>query len=180
MIFKDAFEQKWGLITIGIITFVYIVLMIITRIKRTQRAKNSNDERYQLLMLKASRLGFYTILVWAAVYITLCLILNKPLMSDGLCLVIGVSAGTTATKIYRIIRDIWWDDNFDPDKYIWCNVLLGLYWAYRGFRSLTKGEMIRDGLLTYSFVSVLVAVTILSEPVALLIRNRLANRADGE
>ena len=103
MIIKDASVHTWTLILFSINAVLIAVLCIIERARRTQRMKNKEDERYQLLNAKAYQKAFYTILIWAAMYLSLCLILNRPLMAHGLCLVTGVCLAAVVYHIYCIL-----------------------------------------------------------------------------
>lgn len=177
MIIKDASVHTWTLILFSINAVLIAVLCIIERARRTQRTKNKEDERYQLLNAKAYQKAFYTILIWAALYLSLCLILNRPLMAHGLCLVTGVCLAAVVYHIYCILYDIKLDKRLEEGKFPWIDLILGGIFA---FRTIKNGELVHDGMLTYEFISVLLAILWLSTPVGVLIRRRMDNRRETE
>lgn len=180
MIIKDASVHTWTLILFSINAVLIAVLCIIERARRTQRTKNKEDERYQLLNAKAYQKAFYTILIWAALYLSLCLILNRPLMAHGLCLVTGVCLAAVVYHIYCILYDISLDKRLEEGKFPWIDLIIGLGWGIKGIRVITAGELVHDGMLTYDFISVLTAILWLSTPAGVLIQRRMDNRRETE
>ena len=181
MIIKDASEHTWALIFIAFFAVLIAVLCIIERARRTQRTKNKEDERYQLLNAKACQKAFYTILIWAALYLSLCLILNRPLMAHGLCLVTGVCLAAVVYHIYCILYDISLDKRLEEGKFPWINLITGLGWGIKGIRVITAGELVQDGMLSYDFfLYVLCPIVWLSTPVGVLIQRRMDNRRETE
>ena len=181
MIIKDASVHTWTLILFSINAVLIAVLCIIERARRTQRTKNKEDERYQLLNAKAYQKAFYTILIWAALYLSLCLILNRPLMAHGLCLVTGVCLASVVYHIYCILYDISLDKRLEEGKFPWIDLIIGLGWGIKGIRVITAGELVQDGMLSYDFfLYVLSPIVWLSTPVGVLIRRRMDNRRETE
>lgn len=181
MIIKDASVHTWTLILFSINAVLIAVLCIIERARRTQRTKNKEDERFQLLNAKAYQKAFYTILIWAALYLSLCLILNRPLMAHGLCLVTGVCLASVVYHIYRILYDISLDKRLEEGKFPWSNLILGLALGIVAFRKIKDGELVHDGMLTYDFfIYVLGPIVWLSTPAGVLIRRRMDNRRETE
>ena len=181
MIIKDASVHTWTLILFSINAVLIAVLCIIERARRTQRTKNKEDERYQLLNAKAYQKAFYTILIWAALYLSLCLILNRPLMAHGLCLVTGVCLAAVVYHIYCILYDISLDKRLEEGKFPWIDLIIGLGWGIKGIRVITAGELVQDGMLSYDFfLYVLSPIVWLSTPVGVLIRRRMDNRRETE
>ncbi len=180
MIIKDASEHTWTLILIAFFAVLIAVSYIVERVRRTQRAKNRKDERYQLLNAKACQKAYDTILIWAALYLSLCLILNRPLMVQGLSWMTGIILAGSVDNIYSILYDISLDKRLEEGKFPWSNLILGLAWGIVAFRTIKNGELVHDGMLTYEFISVLTAILWLSTPVGVLIQRRMENRRETE
>ena len=178
MIFKDASEQKWTLIAIAFFAVLIAVSYIVARVRRTQQAKNKEDERYQLLNAKASQKAYYTILIWAALYLSLCLILNRPLMAHGLCLATGIFLAGSVDKFYGVIYEISPDKRLEEGKFPWSDLVAGLTFGINGIVRMT--ELVQDGMLTYVFMYFLYAIAWLSTPAGVLIRRRMENRRETE
>ena len=178
MIFKDASEQKWTLIAIAFLVVLIAVSYIVARVRRTQQAKNKEDERYQLLNAKASQKAYYTILIWAALYLSLCLILNRPLMAHGLCLATGIFLAGSVDKFYGVIYEISPDKRLEEGKFPWSDLVAGLTFGINGIVRMT--ELVQDGMLTYVFMYSLYAIAWLSTPAGVLIRRRMENRRETE
>ncbi len=180
MIFKDASSQKWVLIGLGTLTLLIIILELFARAKRTQRAKNRKDERYLLLSAKASQLAYFTFLGWAAVYFLICLIANRHIMANGLCMLTGIVLSVCADFTYCVVHEIWRDERFDAHKFPWGDFICGLLFAWNAILSLKRGEMTRNGVLQYDFIRVLAAIFYIYRSITVLIKRSIDKRADRE
>lgn len=181
-----SMEYVIGLI-VGILVGLAVVALVVVvcRKKNGMRfGKCEYDERQLLARGKAFQAGFFTILIYEAVYAVADWI-AADLYGVRWCVnvtgvTLGLMLGITVFAVVAITRDAYLSLNEKPGGWIamWCAVI-ALNLA-SGIGEALEGELIRDGMLTEKWMNWMCAGMFAVILVAQLAHNRKLKREELE
>lgn len=176
-----SMEYMIGLI-LGILAGVAVVALIVVvcRKKTGMRfGKCEYDERQLLARGKAFRAGFFTILIYEAVY-AMVDVAGVKWCANVTGIMLGLMLGITVFAVVAISEDAYMSMNERPAGWIiiWC-VVIGLNLVC-GLRQALEGELIRDGMLTEEWMNWMCAGMFAVILIAQLAHNRKLKREELE
>lgn len=171
---------------IGLIVGVLVVLAVVALVVMICRKKGSMrfgkceyDERQMLARGKAFRAGFFTILIYEAVY-AMVDVAGIKWCANVTGIMLGLMLGITVFAIVAISKDAYMSMNERPTGWmiIWC-VVIGLNLVC-GLRQALEGELIRDGMLTEEWMNWMCAGMFIAILISQLVHNRKLKREELE
>lgn len=167
-----SISYQWG-VAVGVIVGILIVAAIFTYNKKKTGTINGGDfdERQQLLRGKAFQKGFFTMMGFSGLYWMLAqLILQRPLMEDGLSGLVCLFAGVAVFGVDCILHDAFFTVKNKPKTYIVLFAACSLAQVPSVILNLQNGSVMENGVLTFSIMPLVAAVTFLSILAAILIQ----------
>lgn len=171
-------SYQWGIL-VGIIVGILIVAAIFTYNKKKTGTINGGefDERQQLLRGKAFQKGFFTMMIFSAVYWVLVqLILQRPLMEDGLSGLVCLFAGVAVFGIDCILQDAFFTVRNKPKSYILLFAVCTFCEVPAAIGNIRDGHMLHRGVLTFGILPVLSGATFLAVLLAIVIKQALPEK----
>ena len=172
----------WG-VAVGVIVGVIIVALIFTyNKKKTGSAVGGDfDERQQLLRGKAFQAGFFTMLILSFLYWVLVrLVLQRPLMQDGLSVLICALVGVGVFGIDCVFHDAFYTVQNKPKNYIILFTATTISQIPAAINNLQAGRVIQNGVLTFSVVPIVCAALFLGMLAAIIIKIQAMRKEDAE
>lgn len=176
-----SMEYVIGLI-VGVLVGLAVVALVvmICRKKGSMRfGKCEYDERQMLARGKAFRAGFFTILIYEAVY-AMVDVAGIKWCANVTGIMLGLMLGITVFAIVAISKDAYMSMNERSTGWmiIWC-VVIGLNLVC-GLRQALEGELIRDGMLTEEWMNWMCAGMFIAILISQLAHNRKLKREELE
>lgn len=176
-----SMEYVIGLI-VGVLVGLAVVALVVMlcRKKGSMRfGKCEYDERQMLARGKAFRAGFFTILIYEAVY-AMVDVAGIKWCANVTGIMLGLMLGITVFAIVAISKDAYMSMNERPTGWmiIWC-VVIGLNLVC-GLRQALEGELIRDGMLTEEWMNWMCAGMFIAILISQLVHNRKLKREELE
>ena len=153
----------WG-VAVGVIVGVIIVALIFTYNKKKTGSVVGGDfdERQQLLRGKAFQAGFFTMLILSFLYWVLVrLVLQRPLMEDGLSALICVLVGVGVFGFDCILHDAFFTVQNKPKNYIILFIATTICQIPSAINNIQKGRVVENGVLTFGVIPIVCAVLFL-------------------
>lgn len=173
-------SYQWGVL-VGILVGIIIVAAIFTYNKNKTGTVNGGefDERQKLLRGRAYQKGFLTMLIVSAVYWAFVqLVLQRPLMEDGLSAIVIMFVGIAVFGVDCILHDAFFTVRNKPKSYILLFVACTLCQLPAAWANIREGTMLKDGVLTFGFLPVVSGVTFLAVLCAILVKQALPEKED--
>ena len=172
----------WG-VAVGVIVGVIIVALIFTYNKKKPGTMVGGDfdERQQLLRGKAFQAGFFTMLILSFLYWVLVrLVLQRPLMEDGLSALICVLVGVGVFGFDCILHDAFFTVQNKPKNYIILFTATTISQIPAAINNLRDGTVIQNGVLTFLAVPIVCGVLFLSILTAIICKVLAMRKEDAE
>ena len=172
----------WG-VAVGVIVGVIIVALIFTyNKKKTGSAVGGDfDERQQLLRGKAFQAGFFTMLILSFLYWVLVrLVLQRPLMEDGLSALICVLVGVGVFGFDCILHDAFFTVQNKPKNYIILFICTTLCQIPSAINNIREGRVVENGVLTFGVIPIVCAVLFLGILTAIVCKMLAMRKEDAE
>ena len=179
---KMSTSYLWG-VAVGVIVGVIIVALIFTyNKKKTGTVVGGDfDERQQLLRGKAFQAGFFTMLILSFLYWVLVrLVLQRPLMEDGLSALICVLVGVGVFGFDCILHDAFFTVQNKPKNYIILFTATTISQIPAAINNLRDGTVIQNGVLTFLAVPIVCGVLFLSILTAIICKVLAMRKEDAE
>lgn len=174
-------SYQWGVL-VGVIVGLLIVAAVFAYNKKTTGTVHGGDfdERQKLLRGKAFQKGFFTMMGFCAVYWFLVqLILQRPLMEDGLSGLVCLYAGVAVFGMDCILHDAFFTVHNKPVSYIVLFAACTLCQIPGAIMNLRDGRMVENGVLTFDILPLVRAVAFLGILCAIVIKQMLPQK-DGD
>lgn len=163
---------------IGALAGIGIVLVVMLIQKLTGKTQNKFDERQIAARGVAYRWGFFSMMIYEAVYVML-LALGIRFADETTGPFLGIFVGVTVFGAAAAAKDAYTAlDETPRSRFLW--PILGVLWLFIGIMRVKDGEAVRNGLLTFDSMQLFLGASFLVIGAADLI-HRLKNRgSDGE
>lgn len=171
---------------IGLIAGILVGLAVVALIRviaqrkgKVRFGKCEFDERQQFARGKAFQAGFFTILIYEAVYAAVD-VAGVKWCANITGIMLGLLLGITVFAIVAITKDAYMSMNERPKGWmvIWAGVIL--LNAVCGIRQAVGGDLIRDGLLTEMWMNWMCTGMFTAILIAQLIHNRKLRQEESE
>ena len=158
---------------------VSVLLVIVISLVAGKKLRNY-DERERAARGRAFETAFFVLLGWNICYMSLRLLLQRPFMEDGLGAMLGA---LLSTAVFGAIT-VWRDANSrgkgkEGSSYLVLLAVIVISDGVVGVQNLLRGELLRDGVLTFSVAPLAVAACFLTI-LAVSLCKRLAQRKERE
>ena len=174
-------SYHWGLL-VGLIIGVIIVAVIMMYNKGAYGSATGADfdERQQLLRGKAFGRAFFAMIGFSILYwMATQLILQRPIMEDGLSSMICVFLGVGVFGIDCILHDAYFTVRNKPKTYIILFTAVTICQIPAAVINVSEGTVVENGVLTFSVLPIVCAVLFLCILCAILIK-QMADRKEEE
>lgn len=176
-----SIEYIIGLIA-GVLAGLGLVALVVILVRKKWGGiggKCQYDERQLLARGRAFQAGFFTVLIYEAVY-AMVDAAGVRWCANVTGIVFGLMLGITVFAIVAISRDAYMSINEQPAGWmvIWC-VVIGLN-LFCGVRQAMRGSLIREGLLTEEWMNWMCAVMFTAILISQLAHNRKLKREELE
>jgi hypothetical protein len=172
----------WG-VAVGVIVGVIIVALIFTYNKKKTGSVVGGDfdERQQLMRGKAFQAGFFTMLFFSFLYwVLVTLVLQRPLMEDGLSALICGLVGVGVFGIDCVIHDAFFTVQNKPKNYIILFTATTISQIPAAINNIQAGRVVQNGVLTFSAVPIVCAVLFVSILIAIVCKTQAMRKEDAE
>ena len=172
----------WG-IAVGVLIGVIIVALVFAYNKKKTGSVVGGDfdERQQLMRGKAFQAGFFTMLFFSFLYwVLVTLVLQRPLMEDGLSALICGLVGVGVFGIDCVFHDAFFTVQNKPKNYIILFTATTISQIPAAINNLQAGRVIQNGVLTFSVVPIVCAVLFLGILAAIIIKMHAMKKEDAE
>ena len=173
-------SYQWGVL-VGVLVGIILVAIIFTYNKKKSGSVSGGDfdERQQLLRGKAFQKGFLTMLIASALYwMFVQLILQKPLMEDGLSAIVLALLGVGVFAFDCVLHDAFFTVTNKPKSYILLMTVCTLCQIPSAIANIHEGKILKDGVLTFGVIPIVCGVLFLSVVCAIILKQALPERED--
>lgn len=152
------------------VILIAALVLVICLLLRPHRGPKTFDERQERLRGRAFRRGFFAMVIFASVYLTLCARFNWTLMADGMSLFTAAILGIGVFAVDAVWNDAYFPLNEKPSWYIGiCGLTLAANLA-GGLPALLNGTLLRGGVVSYDAMPLLCALMFLALFVTMLLK----------
>ena len=172
----------WG-IAVGILIGVIIVVLVFAYNKKKTGSVVGGDfdERQQLMRGKAFQAGFFTMLIFSFLYwVLVTLVLQRPLMEDGLSALICVLVGVGVFGFDCILHDAFFTVQNKPKNYIILFIATTICQIPSAINNIQKGRIVENGVLTFGVIPIVCAVLFLGILTAIVCKMIAMRKEDAE
>ena len=172
----------WG-VAVGVLVGVIIVAIAFTYNKKKTGSVVGGDfdERQQLLRGKAFQAGFFTMMIFSFLYWVLVrLVLERPLMEDGLSALVSVMVGVGVFGFYCILHDAFFTVQNKPRNYIILFAATTLCQIPAAINNIQNGRVVENGVLTFGVIPIVCAVLFLGILTAIVCKMIAMRKEDAE
>lgn len=140
-------SSRNGVLLLVILAVLGIVLLIVSLMTRKKRG--TYDERQALVRGKAAQIALVVLVSCNLLHSMLYWILDRSFFECGVAEVLGVYLAATVFTCVCIVKDAYFPVGSHSEKMsVLAAVLLVLSCVPDGIRSLRKGDVVRNGVLT--------------------------------
>lgn len=140
--------MKMGLI-VGLAIGLVIIVILLKVTKTDGDMKCKYDERQSGVRGKGFRLGFFTLMIYDAVYGLMNALLEKPLLDTSSAMVLGICLSIAVYAVYCIWNDAYFSLNENPRKLLFAFGAIGLCNLVLGAVNIINGTAITNGMMNF-------------------------------
>ena len=169
-------------VVVGVLVGLGVVALVVVLARKKWKGSGGKcqyDERQMLARGKAFQAGFFTILIYEALY-AMVDVAGFKWCANVTGIMFGVMLGITVFAIVALSKDAYMSMNDQPAYWmvIWCAVIV--INVACGVGQVLEGELIRDGLLTERWMNWMCAGMFTAILIAQLRHNRKLKREELE
>ena len=151
--------------------------------RNTRKEEQQFDERERQLRANAYRYAFLTMFCFALAYYLAATMAERPLMEDGVSIVLCMTLGLTVCSVYSILNGVFFPPSSRKGKRWWLGLCFGLValgnllvagWAIR------DGVILTDGALNWRAANLFYGVAFLLITASLATQSLLDRREKAE
>lgn len=158
---------------------VVLIFVIAGKKRRLRFGKCAYDERQQFARGKAFQAGFFTILIYEAVY-AIVDAAGVKWCKNLTGILLGLFLGVTVFAVVAITKDAYMSINERPNSWMGVWLVVLLLNLFCGARQVIRGELIEDGILTEQWMNWMCAAMFAAILIAQLVHNRKLKREELE
>lgn len=133
----------------GIIVGIILVVILLKITKTNGKIKCEFDERQEMIRGRGFKYGFYTLLIYDAVYGVVDLTVEKPYADNLLMLVIGIAISVVVYAGYAIWHESYFALNESPRKFLIAFAAVAVINLAIAGINAKRGILIQEGQLTW-------------------------------
>lgn len=136
---------------IGILVGIAVALgiwAIIAAVGRKRGKPGEFDERQQLIRGKAYQHAFIAVMLFSALYGLAVMMVEHPLMVDGLSALVAMFVGVVVFAVESIARDAFFTAKNRPKSYIILYAAVIFSQIVNAVGNIREGGLVQDGVLT--------------------------------
>ena len=158
---------------IGILVGIVValgILAIIAAFNNKRGKPGEFDERQQLIRGKAYQHAFIAVMLFSALYGLAVMMVEHPLMVDGLSALVAMFVGVVVFAVESIARDAFFTAKNRPKSYIILYAAIVLMQIVNIIGNYSEGPFVESGVLTMRVLPIVCAAVFTIVLVAILVK----------
>ena len=158
---------------IGILVGIAVALGIFAvnaTIKKKRGKPGEFDERQELIRGKAYQHAFFAVMIFSALYGIAVVMVERPLMADGVSALIAMFVGIVAFAVESIARDAFFTAKNRPKSYIILYAAVIFSQIVNAVGNIREGGLIQDGVLTMRVLPIICAAVFAIVLLAIIVK----------
>ena len=158
---------------IGILVGIAVALgiwAIIAAFNKKRGKPGEFDERQQLIRGKAYQHAFIAVMLFSALYGLAVMMVEHPLMVDGLSALVAMFVGVVVFAVESIARDAFFTAKNRPKSYIILYVAVIFSQIVNAVGNIREGGFVQDGVLTMKVLPIVCAAVFAIVLAAILVK----------
>ena len=153
---------------VGIAVAALAIWAIFLFRRKQGKAPMEYDERQRAIRGDVFKHAFLVMIGWSVLYFLLVTALERPLMTDGLSGIVGLSLGILVVGVESILRDAFFTTGSRPKGYVILYIVVTLCQLPSAI--LNWKDMVQDGVLTLEAMPLIWFVVFLAVLCALVLK----------
>lgn len=156
------------------------IFAIIAAINKKRGKPGEFDERQELIRGKAYQHAFFAVMLYSALYGLAVVMLERPLMVDGLSALVAVFVGVVVFAVESIARDAFFTAKNRPKSYIILYIAVIFSQLVNAVGNLRGGKLMQDGVLTMHVLPIVCGVAFTIVLLAIIVKTVRGAKEDDE
>ena len=154
----------------GVIVGLIIAGIMLTMMKKNRKEKFTYDERQQAMRGVAFKYAFFTLVCYNAAYGLFDLATDIKWANEITAMLIGICLAVLVHVVYSIWHECYFSMNEEPKRVLIVFGVVSLINMVIAVGQGMRGELIENGMLTYSCANLVAAIMFFCILLALLIK----------
>ena len=146
------------------------IFAIIALVNKKRGKPGEFDERQELIRGRAYQHAFIAVMLFSALYGLAVVILERPLMVDGLSALIAMFVGVVVFAVESIARDAFFTAKNRPKSYIIMYAAVIFSQLVNAVGNIREGGLVQDGVLTMKVLPIVCAAVFAIVLAAILVK----------
>ena len=158
---------------IGILVGIAVALgiwAVIAAFNKKRGKPGEFDERQELIRGKAYQHAFFAVMIFSALYGLAVVVLERPLMADGVAPLLAVFVGVLFFAVESIARDAFFTAKNRPKSYIILYAAVIFSQIVNAVGNIREGGLIQDGVLTMRVLPIICAAVFAIVLLAIIVK----------
>lgn len=168
---------------IGILVGIAVALgiwAIIAAVGRKRGKPGEFDERQQLIRGKAYQHAFIAVMLFSALYGLAVMMVEHPLMVDGLSALVAMFVGVVVFAVESIARDAFFTAKNRPKSYIILYAAVIFSQLVNAVGNIREGGLVQDGVLTMKVLPLVCAAVFAIILVVIIVKAAQPQKEDDD
>ena len=158
---------------IGILVGIAVALgiwAVIAAFNKKRGKPGEFDERQELIRGKAYQHAFFAVMCFSALYGIAVVMVERPLMADGVSALIAMFVGIVVFAVESIARDAFFTAKNRPKSYIILYAAVIFSQIVNAVGNIREGGLIQDGVLTMRVLPIICAAVFAIVLLAIIVK----------
>lgn len=164
----------------GIVVGLIIVAIFFAIGNADGKIRTEYDERQQIIRGKSYTVGFYSMLIVAAILCILSIGEVKIPIENGVLYFILLFVGIMSMVIHSVWNGVYWGLNNKKGSYLILFVICTVINLGSGIMACVHGTMIRDGKISTPFIYILCGLIFIIAGAVMVVRSMYDKKLEGE
>lgn len=156
------------------------IFAVIAAFNKKRGKQGEFDERQELVRGKAYQHAFFAVMLFSAMYGLAVVILERPLMVDGLSALIAIFVGVVVFAVESIARDAFFTAKNRPKSYIILYIAVIFSQIVNIIGNLKEGHLVENGVLTMRVLPIVCAAVFAVVLAAILVKTAREPKEDDD
>ena len=168
---------------IGILVGIAVALgiwAVIAAFNKKRGKPGEFDERQELIRGKAYQHAFFAVMCFSALYGLAVVVLERPLMADGVAPLLAVFVGVLFFAVESIVRDAFFTAKNRPKSYIILYIAAIFSQIVNAVGNIRDGGLVQDGVLTMKVLPIMCAAVFAVVLAAILVKTAREPKEDAD
>ncbi len=165
-------------IGIGCVLGILLVVFILAASTKNGKIRRDYDERQQLVRGRGFKYGFFTMMICNGLFALLFICIEKPIIDAAFAMTISIMLASAVYVSYCIWNEGYFSLNENPKQLVAFFLFLEVFNVLAFIGNAVRGNVMKDGVVTYSALNLPCAVMIAVVLIVLLLKRISRNRED--